>query len=664
MAQINLTTTKPVKLKTQEKYCEEDIEIIPNLQEKTIKPTIESQEVLVDEGYSGINKLTVDPINVGSKTFTENGEYYASDSGIDGWNKITIDVGGSAEVELLLPESFTPATNIYWFKLNDSQLLISAYNLNVGLWLYDLNTQTAEQVYDVGGSYNQFKMIDDYVLFCSYSSSFDGLYLYNINTKEVAIIDDKSYGYLYSDFVNIGDNRFLYLANRYLGVYDHNLKAVTLTEYVNESYFSSGYVEGYTQIGNDYITKNKNYNPSTYIYMSATNSFKKCEYKLYTVDDTSIRKVGDNYFIDPTQVGGLFLYNTSDYSITKLYSYSVSGTHKYIDFADKTLINIGNYIGVFNHNDLSYSDIFNDLGTTVYMGKCGENKALITSANYQGIRIYRSTDNTYTQLSTTGYYNTIIPAKKGCLYLGSNSSYKGLFYVDEETETITEKLANVISSYFKVLYQNPFGIFLANTSSEINGIYLFNEDTAELTQKYDQSYGYGNTSGPNCPTPNGILSFASNGLIVYIDNNSADVVEVFKSTNGYNLLALIDGDKYYFGNYSNYGVCVVDLSTMTGEQLYSTGYRMTVAQKTQSGIYFICDYKTSSTDTAGILYYDYNTCEQIYNQGYYDVIKEINADEVVIENSVTNTTTSTYKYKVKFKPSTREKQVYYKIGEI
>ena len=63
MTRINLTTTKSVKLKTQGKYCAEDIQVVPNLETVNVTPTTAEQEFSVGSGFSGIGKVNVDAVN-------------------------------------------------------------------------------------------------------------------------------------------------------------------------------------------------------------------------------------------------------------------------------------------------------------------------------------------------------------------------------------------------------------------------------------------------------------------------------------------------------------------------------------------------------------------------------------------------------------------------
>ena len=62
MTRIDLTTTKSVKLKTQGKYCAEDINIVPNLETLNVTPTTAEQEFSVASGFSGIGDVKVGAI--------------------------------------------------------------------------------------------------------------------------------------------------------------------------------------------------------------------------------------------------------------------------------------------------------------------------------------------------------------------------------------------------------------------------------------------------------------------------------------------------------------------------------------------------------------------------------------------------------------------------
>ena len=59
---INVTKSTGVVLKTQGKYCSEDITVVPVLEEKSVTPTESAQEVTPSAGNCGIGKVIVGAI--------------------------------------------------------------------------------------------------------------------------------------------------------------------------------------------------------------------------------------------------------------------------------------------------------------------------------------------------------------------------------------------------------------------------------------------------------------------------------------------------------------------------------------------------------------------------------------------------------------------------
>ena len=67
---INVTKSAGVVLKTQGKYCAEDITVVPTLEEKSVTPTESAQEIVPSDGNCGISKLTVGAVQTETKTIT------------------------------------------------------------------------------------------------------------------------------------------------------------------------------------------------------------------------------------------------------------------------------------------------------------------------------------------------------------------------------------------------------------------------------------------------------------------------------------------------------------------------------------------------------------------------------------------------------------------
>lgn len=64
---INVTKSAGVVLKTQGKYCAEDITVVPTLEEKSVTPTASAQEIVPSAGNCGISKVNVGAVQTETK---------------------------------------------------------------------------------------------------------------------------------------------------------------------------------------------------------------------------------------------------------------------------------------------------------------------------------------------------------------------------------------------------------------------------------------------------------------------------------------------------------------------------------------------------------------------------------------------------------------------
>ncbi len=67
---INITKSAGVVLKTEGKYCDKNITVVPTLEEKSVTPTESAQEITPSDGNCGISKLNVGAVQTETKTIT------------------------------------------------------------------------------------------------------------------------------------------------------------------------------------------------------------------------------------------------------------------------------------------------------------------------------------------------------------------------------------------------------------------------------------------------------------------------------------------------------------------------------------------------------------------------------------------------------------------
>ena len=83
------------------------------LQDKVITPTTEEQIVTADEGYNGLGTVTINAMNLGTKTITASDTYNAADDGFDGYSSVAVDVPVTPGIEFSAePAAFTLRGNV------------------------------------------------------------------------------------------------------------------------------------------------------------------------------------------------------------------------------------------------------------------------------------------------------------------------------------------------------------------------------------------------------------------------------------------------------------------------------------------------------------------------------------------------------------------------
>ena len=86
---------KPILLKLKTNFSFPPI-VLANMQEKTVIPTTDKQEIVPDKKYDGLSKVIVKGYvpKVANKTITQNGVYSAEEEGLDGYDIVKVETSG------------------------------------------------------------------------------------------------------------------------------------------------------------------------------------------------------------------------------------------------------------------------------------------------------------------------------------------------------------------------------------------------------------------------------------------------------------------------------------------------------------------------------------------------------------------------------------------
>ena len=169
---------KPKMIKLKCGFSFPDI-VLANLQEKEATPTKEMQQIIADQQYDGLSKVTVNPIpdeyiipsgeieitangnynvtdkasakvavpekQLGTKTITKNGVYNATDDNLDGYSQVTVETSG-VDINDYFWEDFNLHGGRYYDSSNFPKILkkviINKTQERMGYAFYETNLET------------------------------------------------------------------------------------------------------------------------------------------------------------------------------------------------------------------------------------------------------------------------------------------------------------------------------------------------------------------------------------------------------------------------------------------------------------------------------------------------------------------------------------------
>lgn len=139
-----------IEITTQELKGElsKTIEVIPpKTQEKECTPTLQTQEIIPDDGFTGLSKVTVNPISLENKsiTITENTTTVVEPSEADGLSSVSITTNVEGDPSEYFENTITKGNSQYdtgWtksIKKLPSELTASGTSLSRAFYMYNLN---------------------------------------------------------------------------------------------------------------------------------------------------------------------------------------------------------------------------------------------------------------------------------------------------------------------------------------------------------------------------------------------------------------------------------------------------------------------------------------------------------------------------------------------
>ena len=175
---INVTKSAGVVLKTEGKYCAEDITVVPVLEEKSVTPTESAQEVVPSDGKCGLSKVIFGAVQTDTKTITPSTSQQTFTPTSGKYFKQVICQAIQIETKTVAPsasaQTYTPSTGKYFANFTVSAVpsqsktvtptkSVQTVNADSGKWLSSVTVNpipddyiqpTGEQNITANGTYD------------------------------------------------------------------------------------------------------------------------------------------------------------------------------------------------------------------------------------------------------------------------------------------------------------------------------------------------------------------------------------------------------------------------------------------------------------------------------------------------------------------------------
>lgn len=424
---------------------------LKKLQEKTV--TENNVTVTPDPGYNGLSSVDVNIVT---------GDYNI-DQIIDGDEcELVITTADGKEIVLDLPEEFGEARQVFSFQVDTDTILFSLDQV-VGIWKYLISSNTWTK-YDnvVGSSWSNFQMIGDDCLISAWSTSGQGIYLYNSDTKDITRIYTS--GYSWTNFQKVPAGWLIGCGTSYGGVlfYDPIAKTIQRLYYDQHSRTKFIYIDDVLLIGGVTILR---YYPDTNTIEQIYEGFQTSYY--YSIGKKCL------FSSSKSSELGVLLYDSTTNSFEKIFD---------------TGYGYQNFISA--NNEVFISSASSPQGLYVYNVDTDDVKFIID--RFYGWKYYFIIDDDRVLLS-------------------SSSSNVGLWLYTKSANTI-EQVSTAYSDW-KFFKRIGDVILIGGTSY---GVIAYNVTTKTAQHKYTHNgkdWSIFKTDGSNCyissPSQNGILYYNS-----------------------------------------------------------------------------------------------------------------------------------------------------------